>query len=116
MSVPPVGFAGHFCWGLPRAALGKKKNPPLDFNNLHIQFLGGFFLPHRAWCIKHMLYFSGIKHAMLDYLSGHAAFHCTVWCDCAVSMVQVAGLSAWWLSVLSTACVTARPPWKMCCS
>lgn len=91
MFVPPVGFAGHFCWGLPHAALGKKKTL-LDFNNLHIQFLGGFFLPHKAWCIK--LYFSGIKHAVLDYLCGHPTFHCTVWCDSAVSMVQVEGLSA----------------------
>lgn len=104
MFVPPVGFAGNFCWGIP----GKKS--PLDFSNSHTQFLGVFFFPLRTWCITHVIYLAGIKHAVLDSLPGHPSFHGAVGWNSAVPMVQVAGLSAGWLSVHSTVCVTLFVP------
>lgn len=74
MFVPPVGFAGNFCWGLPRAALGKKKNHPwISVTHTH-NFLACFssLTGHGA---SHMIYLAGIKHAVLDALPEHPSFH-----------------------------------------
>lgn len=101
MFVPPLGLAGHSCWGLPCAALGKKT--PLDFSNWHVQFLVVFSYLRGAWCIIHMIYFAGIKGDVFDSLPAHPGFHCAVG-----GTVQGAGGRVVCDRVV-------RPPWKMHC-
>lgn len=61
----------------------------------------------------HMIYFTGMKYAVLDYFSRHPTFNHVVWYDYAVFMMQVAWLSAQWLSAHSEVHAMLMPSWKI---